>query len=123
MTAVACVVVNRCHAAQQYVIAHGRPHPEFGDGTIADCCLRPEQFDTWNDDDPNLEVIKAVTLDDPVFKEAWDIATQAVNGELADVTNGALFYYAKSMPEPPYWAKGKTPCADIGNQLYFNNIS
>jgi hypothetical protein len=47
---------------------------------------------------------------------------QAVNGTLPDATQGSTYYYAKSMPEPPYWARGKTPVADIGGQLYFNNI-
>jgi spore germination cell wall hydrolase CwlJ-like protein len=123
MTGVACVIINRCRAAQQYVIAHGKPHPLFGDGTPESCCWVDEQFSSWNDDDPNLDVIENVTLADPVFKDAMDIATAAVGGALSDITNGATYYYAKSMPKPPYWAKGKTPCADIGGQLFYNNIN
>lgn len=123
MTAVACVVINRCRVAQQYVIAHGKPHPEFGDGTPESCCWADEQFSCWNDDDPNLHVIENVTAADPVFKEAVDIASDAVAGTLSDITKGATFYYAKSMPRPPYWAKGKVPCASIGNQLFFDNIN
>jgi N-acetylmuramoyl-L-alanine amidase len=122
MTAVACVVMNRCRVAQRYVSLHGKPHPEFGDGTPQSCCWVDEQFDCWNDDDPNVDIIENVTDADDVFQEAFDIATTAVGGSLADITSGATFYYAKTMPQPPYWAKGKTPCADIGGQLFFNDI-
>jgi N-acetylmuramoyl-L-alanine amidase len=123
MSAVACVIINRCRAAQQYVNTHGKPHPEFGDGTPQSCCWADDQFDCWNDDDPNLDVIENVTASEPVFAEATGIATSAVDGTLSDITSGATFYYAKSMPAPPYWARGKTPCATIGNQLFFNNIN
>ncbi|HEX3747581.1 MAG TPA: cell wall hydrolase [Bryobacteraceae bacterium] len=122
MSAVACVIMNRCRVAQQYVTAHGKPHPEFGDGTPQSCCWMDEQFSCWDDDDPNLDVIENVTSADPVFQEAMEIAGAAVAGTLPDTTSGATFYYAKSMPQPPYWAKGKTPCADIGGQRFFNNI-
>lgn len=77
------------------------------------------QFTCWNPEDPNCKVITNVTDADPIFKECLNIANQAINGILEDNTNGALNYFARSLKEPPEWAEGKTPCATIGNQLFY----
>lgn len=123
MEAVACVIMNRVAIAKHYVGKFGKPHPEFGNGTFVACCKSRMQFDCWNGNDPNYQKICAVTESDPVFAQCMEIAASAVNGDLIDITNGASYYYAKTMDAPPYWAKGKTPCADIGGQLFFNNIN
>ena len=121
MVAVACVIVTRAMIAADYVDVHGVPHPLFGDGELATACQAPLQFSCWNANDPNLAVIKAVTLSDPAFMVATEIAVQAENDELDDITNNATHYYAKGSTIPE-WAKGKTPCCVIGNHLFFNNI-
>lgn len=122
MVAVACVIVNRAIIADAYVDAHGEDHPLFGDGSLASACHAPLQFSCWNAKDPNLGVIKAVTVADPIFAMAKEIATQAENDELDDITNHATHYFDKRMPSPPAWAKCKTPCFEQGNHLFFNNI-
>jgi len=121
MIAVACVIVNRAIIADAYGEAHGEDHPLFGDGSLASACQAPLQFSCWNRDDPNLAIIEAETVADPIFASAMEIATQAENDELDDITNGATHYYAKGSPMPK-WAIGKTPCLSLGNHLFFNAI-
>jgi len=119
MVAVACVIYNRAVIAGDYVDANGRNHPLFGDGSLGSACQMPFQFSCWNQNDPNRALILEVTATDPIFLDATEIARQAEADELDDVTNGATHYYEKHMPVPPAWAKGKTPCAEIGNHLFF----
>jgi len=122
MIAVACVIVTRAMIAADYMDANGEPHPLYGDGSLSSVCLAPLQFSCWNKDDPNLAVIKSVTTADPIFAVAMEIATQAENDQLDDITNNATHYFDKRMPVPPKWAQGKMPCFQHGNHLFFNNI-
>lgn len=120
MDAVASVIANRVDIARDHVIKYDKPHPLFGDGTFADCCQRPEQFSCWNEDDPNLAIVLALTPDSGITAQvSYNSAMAAIDGSLVDNTNGATHYYAASLSEPPYWAKGKTPCATIGKQIFF----
>lgn len=120
MDAVASVIRNRVAIAQQHVEDHDTPHPLFGDGSFADCCQRPEQFSCWNKGDPNLPLILDLSPDSGVTAQiAFNAAAAALDGTLVDNTNGATHYYSTSLPEPPYWAKGKLPSARIGRQLFF----
>lgn len=111
--AVANVVMNR--------VALAAVHAHFGNGDVTSCCLAPWQFSCWNANDPNLKVIQSVDATDPIFAQCLTIAGQAIANTLADTTNGATFYYAKGSPVPA-WARGRSPCADIGRHLFFTNI-
>jgi N-acetylmuramoyl-L-alanine amidase len=114
MQGVANVILNR--------FALWDKHPHFGIGTVESVCLDPWQFSCWNANDPNVEVIKSVTTDDPVFAHCMDIASDALTGALADNTNSATYYYVKGSREPS-WAFGKDPCAIIGAHLFFRDIA
>lgn len=96
-------------------------HPKWWGTDVIGVCLKPAQFSCWLYNDPNLKIIEDVTLDDPIFVTCHDVATQAVQGKLADITNGATSYYAKSI-KTPKWALGKTPCAKIGDHIFYKNI-
>jgi N-acetylmuramoyl-L-alanine amidase len=48
MIAVACVIVTRAMIAAEYVDANGKPHPLFGDGSLASACQAPLQFSCWD---------------------------------------------------------------------------
>lgn len=111
--AVARVVMNR--------VALYDKHEHFGIGTIASACRAPWQFSCWNENDPNLPLMLACDLTDPIFAQCWKIATLAANGQLPDNTGGATFYYAKGSPEPD-WAQGHEPCAVIGKHIFFKDI-
>ena len=112
--AIANVVLNRAALAMK--------HPHFGDGTITGACMVPWQFSCWNANDPNCQVINDVTDTDPIFADCLDIAELACNHKLDDMTGNATYYYAKGSPEPT-WAVDKTPCAIIGNHLFFKDIA
>ncbi|MBI1775213.1 MAG: cell wall hydrolase [Proteobacteria bacterium] len=118
MTAVAAVIRNRACIAARYMGVRGRPHPLFGDGTIASACTAPRQFSCWNASDPNRAKLLAVTAIDPQFHDATRIAEETIGGARADPTNGADHYFEKSIPVPD-WARGKTPTATIGHHVFF----
>jgi hypothetical protein len=48
---------------------------------------------------------------------AQGLAERAARDILADITDGALFYYAKTIP-PPSWAKSMTQTVIIANQVF-----
>jgi len=123
MVAVACVILNRAIIAGDYEDENNEPHPLFGDGSLASACQAPLQFSCWDNGDPNCALIESVTLSDPIFLCASEIARQAEADELDDITSNATHYYDRRMPEPPEWAKGKTPCFTCGHHLFFNDIS
>lgn len=114
MTAVACVVMNRCALAAQ--------HPHFGNGSPATACQAPYQFSCWNQNDPNRSIILNVTQSDHFFAQAWKIASDIIASYDQDITHGATYYYAEGSPVPD-WAKGKTPCVRIGKHIFFTGIA
>ena len=89
--------------------------------TPTEVCLKPHQFACNNPKDPNYAQIQAVTIDDPQYALALKLATDAVAGNLPDITNGALNYYSTTIPLPS-WTEGCTPCYTVGNTLFYNNI-
>lgn len=122
MEAVAAVIMNRVKAARRFIANNARYHPLFGDGSPAAACLARWQFSCWNQNDPNREYIEALDEGDRCFRDALFLARVAVAGDLVDHTNGATHYYARSMKQPPPWAAGKTPCAEIRNHLFFKDV-
>lgn len=106
MTSVACVILNRA------------ANPRWWGNDITSVCLAREQFSCWNEGDPNRAFIQNLTSQDQSFLVALGIADDAVNGRLADITNGADSYYAAGSPVPS-WAAGQTPTAEIAGQLFF----
>lgn len=117
--AVACVVMNR---VRRHKMCGWRDIGGYKVATVAATCLRPYQFSCWNKDDPNRKKIIKVTTSDPVFAECYEIAQGVCDEVIGDIVNGATHYYNPKACAQPNWAKGKTPCAHIGNHLFFNNI-
>ena len=103
--AVANVIMNRVHRGGWY------------GATVEDVVLKPYQFSCWNDTDPNFAKLQTITDKDPTFARIKQLATKAYNGELADITGGAVNYHAKSVS--PYWAKSMTQTANIGNHVFY----
>lgn len=89
----------------------------------ASVCLTPLQFSCWNDNDPNRVRMEAIARQpDAAYERALRIAQDLLDGDLTDITAGATHYYAASMKAPPFWARGKRPCATVGNHFFFNDI-
>lgn len=109
MSAVASTILNRVAKQTWYGL------------TISEVCKKSLQYSCWNENDPNCEVIENVTQSDSVFCDALAVASQAVAGNLKDITDNATHYYSTYISEPS-WADGKTPCAYIGNMVFYNNI-
>ncbi len=102
MTSVINVICNR--AAQRKT----SPYAE---------CVRPWQFSSITaKGDPELATWP--NPHDATFLEALTIAESASRGELKDITGGATFYYAKSIPAPS-WAASMTKTVEIANQIFF----
>lgn len=91
----------------------------FAGKTVADTCLKARQFSCWNAEDPNSEKIK--NLSDSELSKYKAIASYLLaNMECIDITNGATHYHTKKIN--PVWARGKKPCAVIGNHIFYKNI-
>lgn len=101
-----------------WVIKNRVNHPGWWGHDVFSVCKAKSQFDCWFPGDPNYAKLLAATPNDPSFALALKCANDVFNGDAQDPTGGATSYYAKTIPAP-YWAKGKKPLADIGNQLYF----
>jgi hypothetical protein len=97
-------------------------HPGWWGGSIRTVCLCPEQFSSWNANDPNRPKMLDVTVADTDFAIAMRLAEQAVAGTLADITGGADSYYAVSMPEPPFWAATATFTVEIAGQRFYKTV-
>lgn len=103
------------------VIMNRAKKPCWWGKTPRGVCLQEDQFDCWNENDPNFK--KLLNADDEVYAEAINLAKQALSGELADLTDGSCYYFAKTIEKWPPWARGKTPIADIAGQLFFKDIA
>jgi hypothetical protein len=127
MTGVVCVADNRAKIAAAYVKRFGRPHPEYGTGTIDAACIQGcehtfPQFDCWKHGDPNRPKLEALNWTAPtlLMKKALSIAQSALAGTLKDITKGATHYKATGTPWPKDWGPEQaTPLAVIGRQEYW----
>jgi len=108
--AVANVILNR--------VKHAQRRGKFWWGnTLEEVCLKPYQFSCWNKNDLNYSKIISVKEDDPQFSVCLRIARRALNGVLADHTNGADHYHADSIM--PSWADSRVPTIIIGRHLFY----
>lgn len=119
MEAVACVIMNRFRARKWftgYREKYGVKIP-----SIAETCLKPKQFSCWNKNDPNRPLLDKIDAGNEVFSGCLRLAARAMAGELEDFTNGATFYHTKAVR--PRWAMHKSPCYEVGNHLFYNDIN
>lgn len=105
-------------AAVANVIQNRVQRPRWWGKDFTGVCRKKWQFSTWNEDDPNLAMILAVTLRNPMFQDCYLIARAAVAGDLRDRTKGADHYFADYIATPK-WAIGKTPTVVIGRHRFY----
>lgn len=103
--AIACVIVNRAK------------HKLWPDN-ISQVCLQPYQFSCWNANDPNRTRI--LNAKGTWFAKCLKVARMAVDGDLADPTNGSTHYHTRAVK--PKWSKGKKPVYETAGHLFFNDI-
>jgi len=112
MEAVACVILNRL------AVAKDQNGFWWGD-TVEKICRKSWQFSCWNENDPNSARLKSLSPVDIAFRAALDIAEDAIDGLLVDMTHGATHYLnPKAVDIKPAWATGK-PLAVIGKHHFY----
>lgn len=110
MQAVANVIMNRVKRGGWYGL------------TVTEVCKKPFQFSCWNVNDVNYAKIQNVTTADNQFLQAVNIATQAINGSLMDITGGATEYHTRSIK--PNWNYAKLEqTAEIGNHIFYRSLA
>ncbi|MDX1736974.1 MAG: cell wall hydrolase [Alphaproteobacteria bacterium] len=114
MEAVAAVVMNRL------MISKRRGGHWWGSDVVS-ICQKPYQFSCWNEGDPNKDKLLAVREGDMAFDVAERIAKRALRGSLKDRTKGATHYHTRYLT--PWWAKGLTSCAEIGNHVFYKDLA
>lgn len=107
--AVAAVVVNRTKRPQRFSM------------DVESVCLQRKQFSCWNSGTNRRRAVDAVDETNAVFRRCLNIADSALQGRLADPTNGADHYHARSVL--PSWAENHQPCAVIGAHIFYNDIN
>ncbi|OWQ85697.1 hypothetical protein CDN99_21710 [Roseateles aquatilis] len=115
MEAIAAVVANRTNAGP-------KASPAFG-STVEETCLKPWQFSTWNENDPNGPLARRVTASDQRFAESLAIATATIDGQLRDRTDGATLYHSMQVAPVPAWSKTALITRNIGGYLFYRNPS
>ncbi len=112
MRAVASVIENRLRTRYR------------GKTSATSVCQDPWQFSCWLASDPNHDKLLRVPLvPDVPYGMACSIARELAAGALVDITSGARHYFDTSMPTPPNWAIGHTPCASIGSFKFYNDVA
>ncbi|MCG8683468.1 MAG: cell wall hydrolase [Desulfobacterales bacterium] len=109
MQAVANVVLNRLKRPARFQATVGR------------VCRQHKQFSCWNERDPNRTKLESVDSRNAAFTMALDVARRAIRDQLPDITSGADHYHHHTISAD--WSIGHTPCARIGDHVFFNDIS
>lgn len=128
------VIRNRRDKARAKVAKSGRPHPLFGDGTVAGVVLKKWQFSCWNKGDPNLALLSKAVETGGTSIEAWEAfymlaeSVLANEGATADPTFGATHYCTTALwnakdslawyGEPEIAAGRTVETRTIGNHVF-----
>lgn len=106
-TAIACVVMNRVEL------------PNWPND-VESVCLQPYQFSCWNANDPNRTRIFKATRGNHWFSRCLNIATEAVDGKLADPTTRSTHYHTPAVK--PAWSRKRKPVYKTYGHLFYNDI-
>lgn len=87
--------------------------------TVREVCLKPWQFSCWNAAEPNLQTIRLVSLEEPIFQMCHEVARSLVGKIWPDLTGGADHYHAVGLMKLPTWAVGQSPVRRIGRHLFY----
>jgi len=112
--ALACVVSNRREIARRFVKTQSRPHPHFGDGSLAEAC-RSVVHDAGPPRTATAAPATAPTV--PAYYRALATVCLVLSGDQADPTQGAVDFHRHD--ELPDWANRRVPSALIGSWLFY----
>ena len=84
--------------------------------------LKPWQFSSFNQADPNRDKMLRAWTDDSLAWAAVDAVCELFEaGSTEDPTDGARHYYVEKMPDPPKWGRGHPGWMEhcvIGRQVF-----
>lgn len=103
------------------VIANRANDSRYPD-SLASVATQPWQFSAYNENDPNRDKLLRVDDNDLNFAQAVELAAQNVRGDLPDITGGATHYHTKHIA-PPFWTKGATKTAEIGDHIFYKDVA
>lgn len=98
---VASVIVNRRKFSLEWRATHNT-ECWWGE-TIREIILKPWQFSSWNENDPNRAKMPDF-IHHPLYPECLTIATAAISGNAEDFTKGAVNYLNPQTASPQKWA-------------------
>lgn len=120
--AVAYTVVHRAQIALAFKNQHGKPHPLFGDGSLASACKMPWQYSCWNQNDPTRARMVTVTANDPAYQRALYVAHAVVCGQISDALPGSTHYYNPDVVAAPVWSAKARFMGSIGSHRFFKDV-
>jgi spore germination cell wall hydrolase CwlJ-like protein len=100
-----------------YVIVNRWKSGRFGK-TIAAVCLKPLQFSCWNTTDSNRLRVALLPDDDSLLDQCGKAYGDAMSGAVPDPTDGAMYYFADSIPTP-HWIDALSMTCKIGHQSFY----
>ena len=90
--------------------------------TLAQTCLDWLQFSGWREQDATFKPTLSADLDDIGLQCLRALVTALTQSKSDDPTKGARHYFNPGVVNPD-WARGKTPCAKIGDHWFYNDVA
>lgn len=96
---------------------------------IAVCAQWPGQYPCWEVTDPSYRLLNEVTTADEMFRYCLLSALLVVDADQrSDPTHGARHYHPTAAPGwaktwPPSWAVGHAPCAVVGRNQFYSDVT
>lgn len=87
--------------------------------SLGEVCLWTKQFSGWRSSDPNFGPSCQLPDESPVLVSLSELVQAAMDGE-ADPSQGAVFYYATSIPAP-IWSEHMRVTARIGHHIFLTD--
>lgn len=79
----------------------------------------PNQFESWNDDNPRKAAMEGLDTDSETYKHLLDLATKVMGGQIKDPTGGStLFVNPSKLSTTPGWMARAKPTVVIGNHSF-----
>lgn len=83
--------------------------------SFAGVCKQKSQFEVWHEGEPSCSLNGVRS--DPQYSVAYQIAKQMIAGNLQQVIVATHFV---TKDRYPYWTKGKSPVAVLGNHKFYD---
>jgi hypothetical protein len=89
--------------------------------TIDEVCKAHKQFSCWNKNDPNFNIIIALSKSNPFYQRLQMISEKVLEEQWPDITNGADHYLSCRLTIKPFWAAQMTKTIRIGNHQFYKS--